>query len=164
MKGKRFEFSTSASMWNVKSNDSETETIINLPIRLGFFIYKGLEIEPEIFLTIPEESDETGYFLLANLAYNFKVSDNLILFVLGGGGFGNGVRFFDITWDYDMNVSAINFGTGIKYLVGNTAALRFEYRFTKYSGEETYTYSWGRWTDELDRTDNNILAGISLFF
>lgn len=162
--GKKFEFSTSASMWNVKSDDGETETVFNLPIRIGFFIFKGLEIEPELFLTIPEESDETGYVILANLSNNFKTSENLMLFVLGGGGYGNGSRYFDFVWDNDMGVTIYDFGAGIKYLVGDSAAVRLEYRFTKYSGEKTYSYPWGTWIDELDRTDNNLLLGISIFF
>jgi len=45
VKGKRFELSTSASMWNVKYEGEETETVFNLPLRIGFFITKGLEIE-----------------------------------------------------------------------------------------------------------------------
>jgi hypothetical protein len=164
LEGKRFEFSTSASMWNVKSGDGETETVFNLPIRLGVFIFKGLEFEPELFLTIPEESDETGYVILANLSYNFKTSENLMLFVLGGAGYGNGSRLFDFVLDNDMGVTVYNFGAGIKYLVGNSAALRIEYRFTKYSGEKTESYSWVTWTDKLDRTDNNVLLGVSIFF
>lgn len=164
LEGKKFEFSTSASMWNVKSGDGETETIINLPIRIGFFVFKGLEIEPELFFTIPEESEDIGYIILGNLSYNFKISKNLMLFVLGGGGFGNGQRLFGIVWDNDMDVSVYNFGAGIKYLVGDSAALRIEYRHTKYSGETTETSWWGTWTDKLDRTDNNILIGISIFF
>lgn len=162
--GKKFEFSTSASVWNVKSNDGETETVVNLPIRIGFFIFKGLEIEPELFLTIPEDSEDTGYIILANLSYNFKTSENLMFFLLGGGGYGNGSRLFDFVWDNDMGVTVYNFGAGIKYLVGDSAALRIEYRFTKYSGEKTETGWWRDWTDKLDRTDNNILIGLSIFF
>jgi hypothetical protein len=163
IKGKKFEFSTSASMWNIK-DEGETETLINLPIRIGFFIYKGIEIEPELILTIPEDSGETGYIILANVSYNFKASETLIPFILAGAGYGNGPRYFDAVWDFDMGVTVFNFGAGIKYVVGNTAAIRIEYRFTKYSGEETHTNFWGTWTDKLDRTENNVLVGISIFF
>jgi len=162
--GKKFEFSTAASIWNVKSNDGETETVINVPLRLGFFVYKGLEIEPEVFLTIPEESKNTGYIILANVSYNFKTSKALLFFVLAGGGYGNGSRLFDFVMDNDMDVTVYNFGAGLKFLVSNSAALRIEYRFTKYSGEKTETSRYGSWIDELDRTDNNMLFGLSIFF
>lgn len=164
LEGKKYEFSTSASMWNVKSGGGETETIINIPIRIGLFILKGLEIEPELFFTIPEESEEIGYIILGNLSYNFKTSKNLVLFVLGGAGFGNGQRYFDLVADQDMGVTVYNFGAGIKYLVADSAAIRIEYRFTKYSGEKAETGWWEDWTYKLDRTDNNILIGLSIFF
>ncbi len=164
VKGKKFEFSTSASIYNVKEKDGETETLINIPLRIGYYIFRGLEIEPEFLLTIPEESEETGYFILVNLAYNFKASEKIIPFVLAGGGYGNGYTAYKLVFDWDMGVTALNFGAGIKYLVGNSAALRIEYRFTKYSGEKTTSYTWGTYTDKIDRTDNNILVGISIFF
>ena len=64
IQGKKFEFSTSASLLNIKYKDAEdSNTVFNLSLRLGFFIFKGLEIEPELFLTIPDETEETGYFL-----------------------------------------------------------------------------------------------------
>lgn len=153
IKGKKFEFSTSASMWNVKFKDGETETFINLPVRIGFFIFKGLEIEPELFLTIPE-GEELGYLLLANFSYNFRVSEKLIPFILGGAGFGNSEQSFSLAFDYDTNIFALNFGAGIKYILGNSAAIRIEYRFVKYSGEYNWVY----------RTDNNFFVGLSVFF
>jgi hypothetical protein len=164
LEGKKFEFSTSASMWNIKSDGGETETLINLPIRMGFFVFKGLEIEPELFFTIPEESEDIGYIIIGNLSYNFKTSGNLMLFALGGAGFGNGQRLLDLVVDQEMGVTVYNFGAGLKYLVGDSAAIRIEYRHTNYSGEKTGTSMWGDWTDKLDRTDNNIFIGVSIFF
>lgn len=158
VKGKRFELSTSASMWNVKYEGEETETVLNLPLRIGFFIYKGLEIEPELFLTIPEETENTGYLILGNLSYNFKAADRLMFFVLGGAGFGNSAQTFSYVGDWELNITAFNFGAGMKFLVGDSAAFRIEYRFTKYHGEN------GGWWGELNRTDNNIFIGFSLFF
>jgi len=166
--GKKFEFSTSASIWNIKYKDAEeSTTIINLPIRFGYFIFKGLEIEPEVLITIPDESEDTGYFLSGNLAYNFNASEKAILFILAGVGYGNGVKLASWIWDQDMGVTLINVGAGVKWLVGDTAALRLEYRFSKYSGEkeETYEY-WGySWTEteELDRTDHKFFIGLSVF-
>jgi len=164
VKGKKFEFSTSASMYNVKEKGGETDTVINIPLRIGYYIFRGLEIEPEFILTIPEESEDTGYFILVNLAYNFKASEKVIPFVLAGGGYGNGDTAYKLVFERDMGVTALNFGAGIKYLVGDSAALRIEYRFTKYSGEKTKSLFGGTYTDKIDRTDNNIFVGISIFF
>lgn len=154
VEGKKFEFSTSASMWNVKlEGATETETVFNIPLRIGLFIFKGLEIEPELFLTIPEDGDGTGILLLGNVAYNFKASEKVNLFVLGGFGFGNSAQSFSLAFDYDENITALNFGGGIKYLIGNSAAIRLEYRFTSFSGEGYHI-----------RTDNNLFIGVSIFF
>jgi len=152
---KRFEFSTSASMLNYKYQDEDTHTWINVPLRIGFFVYKGLEIEPELFLTMPtEETEYTGILFLGNVSYNFKGSKKFVPFILGGAGIGNGPQAFSFANDLDRRFTAINFGAGIKWLAGDSAAIRIEYRFIKYSDE--YGYS--------DRTDNNIYIGVSIFF
>lgn len=151
--GKKFEFSTSASVWNVKFRDQETETLFNIPVRLGFFVFKGFEIETELFITIPEGED-LGYLLLADVSYNFKVSKKFIPFVLAGGGYGNSEQSFSVVYDYGADIFAVNFGGGVKYLISNSAAIRMDYRFTKYLAE-------GVW---LDRTDNNVFFGLSIFF
>jgi len=156
VQGKKFEFSTSASFWSTKYKEAEeSSTAFNVSLRFGHFIFKGLEIEPELVLTIPDESEDTGYFFLGNLAYNFKASEKVIAFLLAGAGYGNGLRIFSWVMDVDTGIIALNFGAGIKYLISESAALRIEYRFTKYSAKEE---------DWLDRTDNNVLLGLSVFF
>lgn len=151
---KKFEFSVSASMWNVKWGDMETETLINIPVRIGYFIYKGFEIEPEVFLSIPEDREGTGILFLGNVSYNFKASEKLIPFVLGGIGFGNSVQSFGVALDTDESLTVYNFGAGVKFIVGDSAAIRIEYRFTKYGKKE----------DWFNRKDNNIFTGVSIFF
>lgn len=158
IEGKRFEFSISASMWNVKYGDYDTETVFNLPFRFGCFVFKGLEIETELFLTIEEYMEDIGILVLANLSYNFKIHERIIPFVLGGLGYGNATHNFSMAVDRGYTVTAFNFGAGVKLLVVDSAGIRLEYRFTKYSEEERYSY-W-----DYDRTDNNILLGISIFF
>lgn len=152
---KKFEFSTSASMLNYKYKVGGTYTWINIPLRIGFFVYKGLEIEPELFLSIPTEQTEyTGILVMGNISYNFKGSKKLVPFILGGAGIGNGPQAFSVVSDSDRKFTAINFGAGIKWFVGDSAAIRTEYRFIKYSDERGYS----------DRTDNNIYFGVSIFF
>ena len=165
VQGKRFEFSTSASFLSMKYKEArESNTVFNLSLRLGYFIFKGLEIEPELILTIPDESENTGYFFMGNLAYNFKTSEKMIAFLLAGVGYGNGLRILSSVMDADTGITALNYGAGIKYLISETAALRIEYRFTKYSGAKTHTYYYATWTEEYDRTDNSVLLGLSVFF
>jgi hypothetical protein len=154
VENKRFEFSTAASIMNVKWEGDDTQTVFNFPVRFGIFVYKGLEIEPELLLTIPEESASTGIIAVGNLVYNIKLSGGAVPFVLGGAGYGNAFPFFCAALDWDETVTVLNFGAGVKLLVGDSAALRLEYRFSQYSesggGEK--------------RTDHNFMLGVSLFF
>ena len=161
VKGKKFEFSTSASMWHIKEKDRDPETVINLPVRLGYYVFKGLEIEPELFYSV-RDGEDAGYLILANLSYNFNISKKDVVFILGGGGFGNSPHYFTVVYDYNINVKAYNFGLGLKHLVSNSAAIRIEYRYTKYSGKEWNDFDMTYY--EIDRTDSNIFVGISIFF
>jgi len=151
--GKRFEFSTSASVWNMEWKGGATQTIINLPVRFGFYAYKGLEFEPELFLTVLDETDHTGFMAFGNIAFNLPLSPNFLGFLLGGVGVGNGLQTSNMAIDQDQGVFGFNFGTGLKGMIGNSAALRIEYRVISYSMEG----------DHL-RTDQNILVGVSIFF
>jgi OOP family OmpA-OmpF porin len=152
---KRFEFSTSASVWTYKYNGEDTYTWINIPLRIGFFVHKGWEIEPELFLTIPtNETQYTGVLFLGNISYNFNGSKKFHPFIIGGAGIGNGPETLSFVNDWEQTFTAINVGAGVKYFVGDSAAIRVEYRFirylTKYGSD--------------NRTDNNIYFGVSIFF
>jgi len=151
---KKWEFSASGSFSSMKSKDaSESLDLLNLALRLGYFVYKGLEIEPEFLLTIPDESENTGVLFMGNIAYNFGPSKNVAPFVLAGFGVGNGARYFSIILDLEETVTVLDFGAGIKYVVGNSAGLRLEYRFSHVMMEGD---------DYIN--DHQIMLGISLFF
>lgn len=164
VQGKRYELSTSASFLSIKHKRYDADLEFNLRLRFGFLFHKGFEIEPELFLNIQEDLEYTGVLFLANISQNFKASKKIIPFILVGAGFGNGTTFYDVTFDQGMNVYAVNFGAGMKLLFNRTAALRIEYRFTWYSGRRTEFDIWGDpYTYELDRKDNNIILGMSIF-
>jgi opacity protein-like surface antigen len=158
--GKKWEVGGSFSFASFKfSGDTESTTVFNLPVRLGYYIWKGLEIEPEIMYTKFEGSD-AGYLLSANFAYNFKLPStaNIIPFVLAGVGFGNGFSFAGIVeGDTSMNAFVYQFGAGAKFLVGSSAAFRAEYRFQHNELSET-----GFPSETI--SSHQILVGISIFF
>jgi hypothetical protein len=64
-------------------------------VRFGWFLWKGLQLEPEVMFTIPigEDKGDMAYFLAGHLVYNFKASPKLVPFVGGGAGIGNGIPF-----------------------------------------------------------------------
>jgi hypothetical protein len=49
--GKKFEFSTAFSFSSFKfSGGMDSESLLLIPLRFGYFVWKGLEIEPELTL------------------------------------------------------------------------------------------------------------------
>lgn len=164
VEGKKWEFSTALGFESYSYEGSTgSATILNFPVRLGYYLWKGLEFEPELKFTsyhYSGKSSQSGTLFTLNLAYNFKLnSPRLIPFVLGGYGFGDGyvhLQSFVEPLPDGVNATAYNFGGGIKYLFGNIAALRLEYRYTHWmSEEEGYSNHYNI---------HNIFVGISLFF
>jgi opacity protein-like surface antigen len=180
VEGKKFEFSTAFSFsvqkYNYGDGYTETDSIFNIPLRLGYFIWKGLEFEPELMMTsyhdkyvgpgFSDTSHSTGWLLSGNLLYNFTLnkSPRMLPFILAGYGFGNGFPVGGNIYRYETGAksSCLNLGVGLKYLFGNIAALRLEYRFlggrVKYPiGEGT-----GNYTDKFNQ--HGLFVGLSLFF
>lgn len=155
-KGK-IEFSTAASFMSRKYEYSEEAwTSINVPIRLGYFITKNIEIEPELFFTKYKEED-VGFMAIGNVAFNFIPSGEngkAIPFLLGGFGYGNSGTFlpnFLMPGSEDKTWTVLNIGAGVKMFVADPVALRFEYKLQKLMGDTDATYHF-------------VLTGISLFF
>ena len=125
--GKKFELGFSGSFTSFKfSYESDSTTVFNLPLRAGYYIWKGLEIEPELMLTKAEGAD-AGFILAANLAYNFNLKGNLRPFVLAGIGAG----FFspkDSTLEDETKFSA-QVGAGTNYRFTDNLLLRLDVRW-----------------------------------
>ena len=179
IEGKKFEFSTgfafSSQHYNYGDGDKETWTVFQFPFRLGYFITKGLEIEPELLLTsehykytstdYSKSDSSTGWILSGNLLYHFplKNSPRWLPFVLAGYGFGNGdLEGTDVDRYYGTSpkTSLFNFGAGIKHTFGNIAALRFEYRFR--IGNVKYSEGSTEYKDKVNF--HTVMLGLSLFF
>ena len=158
VQGKKFELGTAFSFSSFKFSDSlESDTILTLPLRFGFFIWKGLEIEPEVMLQKWEGSD-AAFLLSGNLAYNFKLQGNLVPFLLAGAGLGNGLAVGPfMEGGSGINAFLLNFGGGLKYVLGNSGAIRLEYRFSR-----------NRLTQEGFEAEifnsHQIFLGVSVFF
>jgi hypothetical protein len=156
--GKKFELGTAFSFTSFKFSDStDSDSVLSLPLRLGYFVWKGLEIEPEVML-MKFSGSEAAYHVSANLAYNFKVPGQVVPFVLGGVGVGNGFSAGPLVeGDTDVNAFLINAGGGIKYVIGKAGAIRVEYRFTSNRLSQT-----GFPSETV--SSHQIFIGVSLFF
>lgn len=166
VQGKKFELGTSVNFFSVHyeygDGYSDSWTVLNVPVRFGWYVWKGLAIEPEIIMTIPisESKGETSYFAGVNIAYNFKTKGKLVPFIGGSAGIGNGIPYMGwVEGDSGDKVTAFGGLAGVKYLLGNIAAIRAEYRLLRYN-----------WNDDVDPdydetgTIHQILIGLSIFF
>jgi opacity protein-like surface antigen len=182
VEGKKFEFSTglafSLQKYHYDDGWKENYTIVQIPIRVGYFIWKGLEFEPELMLasekytgyypdgSVAYSDNQTGYILSGNFLYNFKLnSSRMIPFVLAGYGFGNGGPEGTDVDQYESGAknSLLNLGAGIKFMFGNIGALRFEYRFRGGTVKYSYADDGGiTYTDKVNY--HTVLLGLSLFF
>lgn len=158
--GLKFEIGTSVSYYNLKF-DSDTESLdyLNIPVRFGWYVMGGLEIEPELQVFIPmQEGGETAYFLQGHILYNFGAGP-FRPFVGGGVGVGNGLPIFGIIeGDSDTNSFAYIGMLGVKCMIGKAAAIRVEYRFNRFSYDNPSMLAkeWGNL--------HNVLVGVSVFF
>jgi opacity protein-like surface antigen len=151
------ELSGAASFMSRKFEDAEEAWwVINLATRLGIFVTRTIEIEPEIMFSKYKEED-LGYALSGNLVFNIssRSPDNdIVPFFLGGFGVSNTIQFLpNILWfgSEDNTWTILNLGAGFKLFISKQVALRLEYRFQNYFEEENITY-------------HNIFFGISAFF
>jgi len=156
--GKRWEFSTAISYDSFSGGEmSETYYAWNVPFRIGGYIWKGLEIQPELMLTKFKHSD-TGYLLSANFLYNFDLKKKgFVPFVLVGAGFGNGFPYVGIVeGDSDTKTTFFNAGAGLKYFIAPSAALRLDYRYSRlHMSSEGYGTNYNK---------HSVFVGVSVFF
>lgn len=150
------ELSIAASFMSVKSEHDDADFIVNIPIRLGFFATPNVEVEPEFLFTKWEEED-VGFVLSGNVAYNYVMSDpesKTVPFLFAGFGYSNALIYLpNFVWPSwgDESWTVMNVGGGFKFFMAKQAALRCEYRFQKFFGEDS------------DFTYHNIFLGVSAF-
>ncbi len=150
--GIAFDFSSTST-----SESSESFEILTIPVRVGYYFWKGFEVEPEFFLFKVEDSD-TGYQLNLNGLYNFRTSSSFRPFILAGLGINNGIKFGQVMEaSSEVNGFIINAGAGLKYLVGNTAAFRLEYRYSRNRLKDDYGY-----VEKFNH--HQFFMGVSIFF
>ncbi|MDI6698694.1 MAG: outer membrane beta-barrel protein [Candidatus Saccharicenans sp.] len=105
------------------------------------------------------EEGNLAYQINLNGVYNFKTSTSFRPFLLAGPGINNGIRYgFVMEADDDLSGLALNAGGGLKYLIGNNAAFRFEYRYTH------NRLKWELYYEKESFNHHQFLVGLSLFF
>ena len=156
---KKFELGTSVSLFSADPDNESAYGLLNIPVRFGWFVWKGLEIEPEIMLSIPLNPDigeETSYVVIGNLTYNFRTSGKLVPFVGGGAGVGNGFPTSGFVMRKGQTVTTFDGLLGVKYILNDHFGVRAEYRFNRFVIDVT--------DGSLEGTYHLFFIGFSLFF
>jgi len=160
-----FELSFSPSFSSYKPREAkESYETVNIPVRVGYFLNRNLELEPELWLTIPDESQYTGMTFSANVCWNFVGASKTVPFILAGIGYGNGYQFLNVASDQETGIFVYGFGAGVKIFLNPHVGIRTEYRFRHYSGSKEVQI----WGDSLKRdlglTSHDFLIGFSMYF
>jgi hypothetical protein len=156
--GKKWELGGGFSYTSYKfKGDTTSEWAYNFPLRVGYYVWQGLEFEPEFMLT-KYKGEKAGTIFNLNVAYNFMSPGSIQPFILAGIGFGKGTPVANVAVPIDpFNAFLINLGGGVKCLIGNSAAVRFEIR---------YTHNHLTATDYVAENVSiiNFIVGFSVFF
>ena len=150
-----------AGSLQVFTDEDQTQYLINIPVRAGFFATKNFEIEAEFALTAPEDG-ELGYVLSGLLSYNLVLPSGIKPFVLAGYGFTNSYPIITnnvVSGSEGLSLGVLNLGAGVKVPIGSKAALRAEYRFQNFTGEQDF----GPSSLDVDFQIHSLLTGISVF-
>jgi hypothetical protein len=160
----QMEVSFSASFMGIKEDGQDMKTALNLPFRLGYFVTKGFEIEPEMIIST-YEGYEPGYIFSANLLYNASPLGNskACPFFLVGIGWSNALHHFNQLnlGDTGNEYLILNLGIGSKFLLSASAALRLEYRFQRFVFQKKA--SWLNHVHDPSVSYHNLFFGIALF-
>lgn len=141
VEGKKFEAGGSLDYYSLGQGGNTESNYLYIPLRFGWYIWKGLEIEPEFAVSIPfKNTDAVDVTCLGtvNVFYNYKVGRKFVPFAGGGFSLGNGVPFANagssqiLSGDAAVNSTAMNLGGGLKYLLSDSVALRAEYRYSRF--------------------------------
>jgi opacity protein-like surface antigen len=162
--GKNKELSLSGSYQNysTESSTGSSSAFIISP-RLGFFVFNGFEIEPEIWCMLIRASDPV-YMLNGNISYNFISGGNTVPFLLIGYGLANAIPFLGLPIQRtDFKIDVLNIGGGVKVFLREDIALRIEYRYQRFTGEgEMSTYGYYSYSLRVDTRIHTVQFGLSI--
>lgn len=147
------------------SSSSESYSYLSLAVRPGLYIARRLEFEPEIFWTAMKDQSP-AFNLSGNFAYNFTIPNSrLCPFLLAGYGVGNAVPLFQRVFGRfsdKFDIGVLNIGAGLKFFLDDRITLRTEYRYQRYSLEQSYFSGSFASTTNYTWNFHNVFFGFSL--
>lgn len=126
------EISTAASI-HVLAASGQTETLLNIPVRLGWFTSANVSVEAEFIATIVENND-AGLIASGLVVFHIPSSAQTKPFILIGYGMANSIHLAGVlaAGDRGETVGVVNLGAGFKSFLGEHVAFRVEYRYQRF--------------------------------
>lgn len=162
--GSNIELSLSGSYQHTSSGSSSNGSgALLVSPRMGFFVWKGLEIEPELVCMFVSQNDPV-YIFNGNVSYNFISGHRGVPFVLVGYGIANTVPFFGVPLTRTtFAIKVLNVGAGLKVFLHEDVALRIEYRFQSFTGEgEESVYGYYSYSHKVETEVHAVQFGLSV--
>lgn len=163
--GNRREVSFSGGYQDFTSGSgSNSSGLILLSPRIGVFVFKGLELEPEVILMLSSGSSPV-YVANGNVSYNFASTRKEIPFVLIGYGVANAVPIFNLpVSNIGYRVDVFNAGAGLKFRASDDIIFRFEFRYQRFSGtDRTHFYTDYAYNSNTNITVRSVQFGFGFF-
>ena len=150
--------------------DDVKATFLMLALRYGIFVTRNFEIAPELNWSAIENL-EPAFNVAANLEYNFASASTSekqrnVPFLLAGYGIGNAAPLYFAFYSRSsdkFDVPVLNLGAGLKTFVSDRVAVRFEYRYQRYTWDTSYNGYYSGYTSEYVDQYHRFLFGFSLF-
>ncbi len=149
-----------------RSGEGEGQGYLGLDFRAGYFITDGFSLEPEIYM-LAVEGVPPAFNIGANAAYTFTLPESPVRpFVTAGFGTGNAIPIMQRLIDRSsgkLDIPVFRIGGGAKTFITKNIAVKVEYRYERYSHEDSYSGFGYSSTSKIVAHHHNVLVGFSVF-
>lgn len=149
------------------SGSSDALMYFALDLRAGWYVVDGFSIEPEVYMFAAEEQ-EPAFNFGGNLSYTFNIQESPVKpFLIAGYGIGNAIPIAQLLLGQssdELDIPVLRVGGGLKVFVSKNVALKAEYRYERYTSEESSSSYYGSYSSTTVTNFHNILFGFCVFF
>lgn len=137
--------------------------IINIPVRLNYFISNKLSIGTEILATFAEDIGDPGVIFNLLMEADFPKGDKAFPFITAGYGISNGALPFDrlAIKNYETKkLGVLNLGVGLKIPLSNRILARTDLRYQHFHGKESVDFDYEEYDSKIRVSTFNATFGI----
>jgi hypothetical protein len=158
LKGK-FELSPAFSFQYIQNT-----FLVNIPVRLNYFISKKISIGTEVMTTFTEDLSSPGLICNLLMEADFTEGNKAFPFLTAGYGISNGAVPIDrmAIQNYDTKkLGVLNLGAGLKIPLNNKILVRTDLRYQHFHGKENVDYEYDGYDPKIHVGTFSATFGIS---